>query len=866
MILLKISNLYIKDFGVFRNEKIENMHSDIVVIGGNNRAGKTTFMNIFRYFPFGFPKGSNVIPNANVNYEVEAELLVDKERYSVLTSGFKSPRVTNLDSKVPGEIEQLFGKIDFFTYKQLFSLTLDELQNNKSTNSEMEIMKTIFLGAGYKEMVALPKLIKELKKEAIKIGGKNGSPSIGQFKLYNTEIKKGIEKRNEASKQIEVYQNYKEELNKIKLNIGERKNKIFDYKNKSFRVDIIRNNYDLYSDIKELQMILEHKKSLDEKENRLLLIKNIDLIDKATKETDFIKEKIKDYNEINRNNRIDKENINREISHINSKWIGNFEKIVNIRVENSAFEELSKSINNYKEKLKEKELLLKERNKVSNEINLGIANKKREMNELRKNNIIKYFYISLVILACGMLLSFVNKTAGIGTILFGIFFGVTFIIIKFNVYNNTKNKLQSIKEILIENNALNKNLEDEISNLDREISICMNKLENYRVLFDLGNDVDYEYLRTQFLNIRELKHRIEAYYKSIYNGQALKEKIISKFSEIKSNLRNKGFQIPIEFEEDELMENHEYISEYTINLREQANEAFKIENIIEKKKVEYDVKVNSLSIALDKDRIKELMGKEENESLIMGFKRLANNYISKEEVIKEGTILEEKISFEQKELDKLLREKERLCLKVENLSTLKNFNEAQNTIDSSRKALYPIARKYAIYKASINILEELQKEFVEKTQNKLLSGASEILYKITSGGVNEILPHQDIMKYDFITRDQSGKIFNSSELLSRGTKEQLFLSMRMNRIREYKPSIPVVFDDSFVNFDEKSLYNTGVIINQISKTNQIFILTCHSRVVDFISKTNKNAKYLFLDSGKFQETDSRELINKLKNF
>mgnify|MGYP001409752486 CR=1 FL=1 len=53
---MKIRRLFIKDFGIFHNELLEDIAPGLVVIGGHNRAGKTTFLELLRYLPFGFPR------------------------------------------------------------------------------------------------------------------------------------------------------------------------------------------------------------------------------------------------------------------------------------------------------------------------------------------------------------------------------------------------------------------------------------------------------------------------------------------------------------------------------------------------------------------------------------------------------------------------------------------------------------------------------------------------------------------------------------------------------------------------------------------------------------------------------------------
>ena len=46
---MKIQRLYIGDFGILRNQTLDELDPGLVVIGGLNRAGKSTLMQVLRY-------------------------------------------------------------------------------------------------------------------------------------------------------------------------------------------------------------------------------------------------------------------------------------------------------------------------------------------------------------------------------------------------------------------------------------------------------------------------------------------------------------------------------------------------------------------------------------------------------------------------------------------------------------------------------------------------------------------------------------------------------------------------------------------------------------------------------------------------
>ncbi|MDO9537084.1 MAG: hypothetical protein Q7J68_02060 [Thermoplasmata archaeon] len=70
--------------------------------------------------------------------------------------------------------------------------------------------------------------------------------------------------------------------------------------------------------------------------------------------------------------------------------------------------------------------------------------------------------------------------------------------------------------------------------------------------------------------------------------------------------------------------------------------------------------------------------------------------------------------------------------------------------------------------------------------------------------------------------------------LSRGTAEQLYLSLRFGYIQEINKCavpLPIIIDDIFVNFDPERFSSACNIIREISKTNQILYFTCHPDTV-----------------------------------
>ena len=156
------------------------------------------------------------------------------------------------------------------------------------------------------------------------------------------------------------------------------------------------------------------------------------------------------------------------------------------------------------------------------------------------------------------------------------------------------------------------------------------------------------------------------------------------------------------------------------------------------------------------------------------------------------------------------------------------------------------------------MLEKVQKDFLEKTHDELLKKAAGIFGRMTGGDYARILPPPKLTDFDFQVETTGGILVDTANVLSRGTCEQLYLSVRLSRILETRPALPVIIDDSFVNFDTSHTKQVVKILSELSESHQIFILTCHPELVDYVAETIK-AQYWKLESGSFSLSGSKEL-------
>ncbi len=75
--------------------------------------------------------------------------------------------------------------------------------------------------------------------------------------------------------------------------------------------------------------------------------------------------------------------------------------------------------------------------------------------------------------------------------------------------------------------------------------------------------------------------------------------------------------------------------------------------------------------------------------------------------------------------------------------------------------------------------------------------------------------------------------------LSTGTREQLYLAIRLAYITHYcrdAEPLPIVMDDVLVNFDDDRAVQTLKVLQEIAANVQILFLTCHQHVVQLVQK------------------------------
>lgn len=149
-------------------------------------------------------------------------------------------------------------------------------------------------------------------------------------------------------------------------------------------------------------------------------------------------------------------------------------------------------------------------------------------------------------------------------------------------------------------------------------------------------------------------------------------------------------------------------------------------------------------------------------------------------------------------------------------------------------------------------LEELQ----ERQQPVVLRSASSLFEAVTGGRYLRIRQVVDQRQVEVI--DAGGRAVAASDL-SRGTREQLYLCLRLGLVEAFAEQgirLPLLMDDVLVNFDPVRAQATARVLGGVAAAQQILFFTCHPRTAQLLRDAVPGATMLALGDGSASEDDS----------
>jgi uncharacterized protein YhaN len=155
--------------------------------------------------------------------------------------------------------------------------------------------------------------------------------------------------------------------------------------------------------------------------------------------------------------------------------------------------------------------------------------------------------------------------------------------------------------------------------------------------------------------------------------------------------------------------------------------------------------------------------------------------------------------------------------------------------------------EWSILTLARNIIGKAIEKYEQERQPGVIKEAQSFFSKMTLGRYSRIFAPLDDESRIYV-EDKDGRR-KDIRGLSRGTAEQLYLSLRFGFVREFNKraeSLPIIFDEIFVNFDPERFRAACEAIKELAKTNQILYFTCHPESVNLFHQIIPDSRVIEL--------------------
>ncbi|MBN1908412.1 MAG: AAA family ATPase [Pirellulales bacterium] len=140
-------------------------------------------------------------------------------------------------------------------------------------------------------------------------------------------------------------------------------------------------------------------------------------------------------------------------------------------------------------------------------------------------------------------------------------------------------------------------------------------------------------------------------------------------------------------------------------------------------------------------------------------------------------------------------------------------------------------RRWQVLALTGRILREVKELYEKERQPETLQEASDYLRRLTNGRYVRVWTP---LGEDVLMVDDARSQALSVEVLSRGTREQLFLALRLALTAAYArrgATLPLVLDDVLVNFDMPRAEAAAELMRDFARAgHQLLVFTCHEHI------------------------------------
>ncbi|OAO89195.1 hypothetical protein AXX17_ATUG03370 [Arabidopsis thaliana] len=177
----------------------------------------------------------------------------------------------------------------------------------------------------------------------------------------------------------------------------------------------------------------------------------------------------------------------------------------------------------------------------------------------------------------------------------------------------------------------------------------------------------------------------------------------------------------------------------------------------------------------------------------------------------------------------------RLAQELSRLRSEAEIEDRAFALGERQAELDRLADRYTMLALTAELIRQTRSSFEEERQPDVLRLASDYFGTMTGGRYRRIMAPQDTQT--LLAEDQEKRIIESA-YLSRGTQEQLYLSLRLALAGAASAGtpLPLLLDDLFVHFDAQRLERGIDVLEEASRVRQTIFFTCHEHIARLVKE------------------------------
>lgn len=189
--------------------------------------------------------------------------------------------------------------------------------------------------------------------------------------------------------------------------------------------------------------------------------------------------------------------------------------------------------------------------------------------------------------------------------------------------------------------------------------------------------------------------------------------------------------------------------------------------------------------------------------------------------------LEQKVQQTQEEIRITAGEIGSLKTSLHELVSNDELVQNETTLETLKQQLHDAYHEWLTARIALRVIDAAVSRYEEERQPAVIRFAQTAFGTMTGGRYERLL--KPLESNELHLHDTNGERKTVGEL-SRGTREQLYLAMRLGLIEQYEQSaepLPVIMDDIIVNFDDTRGPLAIQALAEFAKDRQVIVMTCH---------------------------------------